>query len=96
MTLKQFVEESDTKAGRAFDLTVQLLVLILLVSFSVETPRGGAGSPLGSCWTEPVLIGPGGNAASSSYAPRDLQQRMAQAVLIQEGARSRGHDPHRS
>ena len=37
MTLKQLVEESDTKAGRLFDLTVQLLVFISLISFSVET-----------------------------------------------------------
>ncbi len=39
VTLKQIVEESDTKAGRVFDLTVQLLVFISLVSFSVETLR---------------------------------------------------------
>lgn len=37
MTLKQIVEESDTKAGHLFDLTVQLLVFISLISFSVET-----------------------------------------------------------
>ena len=37
VTLKQLVEESDTKAGRAFDLTSQLLVFVSLVSFSIET-----------------------------------------------------------
>jgi len=31
------VEESDTRAGRIFDLVVQFLVLVSLVSFSVET-----------------------------------------------------------
>ena len=37
MTIKQLVEDSDTRAGRLFDLTVQALVLISLVSFSIET-----------------------------------------------------------
>ena len=37
MTLKQFVEESNSTAGRAFDLAVQALVLLSLVSFSIET-----------------------------------------------------------
>lgn len=36
-TLKRIVEESDTRAGRAFDLSVQSLVVISLVSFSLET-----------------------------------------------------------
>lgn len=35
--LRRMVERSDTKAGRAFDWTVQTLVLVSLVSFSVET-----------------------------------------------------------
>jgi len=35
--LKHIVEESDTRAGRIFDLAVQFLVLVSLVSFSVET-----------------------------------------------------------
>jgi voltage-gated potassium channel len=35
--LKRIVEASDTKAGRLFDLAVQVLVLISLVSFSIET-----------------------------------------------------------
>jgi voltage-gated potassium channel len=37
VTLKQLVEESDTTAGRAFDVAVQVLVFVSLVSFSVET-----------------------------------------------------------
>lgn len=35
--LKQIIEESDTAAGRLFDLLIQLLVLMSIVSFSVET-----------------------------------------------------------
>ena len=35
--LKEIVEESDTKAGRLFDLVVQFAIVVSLVSFSVET-----------------------------------------------------------
>ena len=37
MSLKTLVEQSDTRAGRAFDITVQSLILVSLVSFSIET-----------------------------------------------------------
>ena len=37
MTLKKLVEDTDTRAGRVFDLTVQALILVSLVSFSLET-----------------------------------------------------------
>jgi len=37
MTIKQIVENTDTRAGRAWDLAVQALILISLVSFSIET-----------------------------------------------------------
>lgn len=37
VALKQVVEESDTRAGRAFDLSIQCLVIVSLVSFSIET-----------------------------------------------------------
>ena len=37
MTLKAIVEDTDTRAGRAWDLAVQALILISLVSFSIET-----------------------------------------------------------
>ena len=43
-TLKRIVEESDTRAGRAFDLTIQFLVVVSLVSFSLETLPGLAES----------------------------------------------------
>lgn len=35
--LKRIVETSDTRAGRAFDLAVQFLIVVSLVSFSIET-----------------------------------------------------------
>ena len=38
--IKRFIEEDDTTAGRAFDWIIQALIIISLVSFSVETlPR---------------------------------------------------------
>lgn len=35
--LKQIIEESETAAGRVFDLTIGVLVVLSLVSFSIET-----------------------------------------------------------
>ena len=40
MTIRQVVEETDTLAGRVFDLTVQALVLLSIASFSIETLPG--------------------------------------------------------
>lgn len=40
MNLKQIVEKTDTKAGLAFDLTMQALILVSLVDFSIETLPG--------------------------------------------------------
>ena len=37
MKLKQIIESTDTRAGRIFDLMVQLLVVLSLLSFSLET-----------------------------------------------------------
>lgn len=36
-TLKRIVENCDTKAGRAFDLMIQALIIVSLVTFSLET-----------------------------------------------------------
>lgn len=36
-TLKRVIEDTDTPAGRAFDLLVYFLIVLSLVSFSVET-----------------------------------------------------------
>ena len=35
--LKQVIERSDTAQGRAFDLTIQALIIVSLATFSVET-----------------------------------------------------------
>lgn len=37
MTLKQLVEGTDTRAGRAFDVCIQLLIVYSLITFSVST-----------------------------------------------------------
>lgn len=37
MKLKDVVERNDTRAGRLFDIAIQLLIVISLISFSVET-----------------------------------------------------------
>ena len=36
-TLKRIIEDNDTRAGRALDLVVQILIVLSLVSFSIET-----------------------------------------------------------
>ncbi len=36
-TLKEIIERSDTFIGRAFDLSIQLLIVLSLIAFSVET-----------------------------------------------------------
>ena len=35
--IKQIIENTDTKWGRAFDLTVQAMIILSLISFSMET-----------------------------------------------------------
>ncbi len=37
MRLKQLVEDPDSRPGRFFDLSIQALILVSLVSFSIET-----------------------------------------------------------
>lgn len=37
MTLKNIIENNDTNKGRIFDLSIQILIVISLISFSVET-----------------------------------------------------------
>jgi voltage-gated potassium channel len=38
--LKSIIEETDTRAGRNFDLIIQSLIVVSLISFSVETLPG--------------------------------------------------------
>jgi voltage-gated potassium channel len=35
--LRRAIEESDTAAGRSFDLTIQALIVLSLVTFSIDT-----------------------------------------------------------
>jgi voltage-gated potassium channel len=37
MKLKQIVEDSDTSLGKNFDLFIQFLIILSLISFSIET-----------------------------------------------------------
>ena len=37
MTIKAVIEQTDTRAGRLFDLFIQALIVLSLVSFSIET-----------------------------------------------------------
>jgi len=57
VTLKQVVEESDTRAGRVFDFTVQILVLFSLLSFSIETlPDLPPSVRRGLAWVETTTV----------------------------------------
>ena len=35
--LKRIIEENDTRWGRVFDLSIQTLIVLSLIAFSVET-----------------------------------------------------------
>ena len=39
-SLKQIVEETDTRMGKVFDLTIQILIVASAVSFAIETLPG--------------------------------------------------------
>ncbi|MCC5787347.1 MAG: ion transporter [Phycisphaerales bacterium] len=39
-TLRQIVEDHDTPHGRAFDIAIQVLIVLSLISFTVETVEG--------------------------------------------------------
>lgn len=40
MDLRRIVEKSDTKAGKAFDLSIQALIIFSLITFSISTLEG--------------------------------------------------------
>jgi voltage-gated potassium channel len=44
MNLKSIIEENDTRAGRVFDLSIQLLIVISICTFSIETLPNLSGS----------------------------------------------------
>ncbi len=37
VSIKQVIEDSDTKAGKAFDIFIQVMIVLSLISFSMET-----------------------------------------------------------
>ncbi len=37
MSLKLIIEKTDTRAGKVFDLSIQALIVVSLITFSVET-----------------------------------------------------------
>ncbi len=39
-TLRSIILDNDTRAGRVFDLFIQFLIIISLISFSLETIKG--------------------------------------------------------
>ena len=36
-TLKSVIDENDSPAGKIFDISIQILIILSLVSFSIET-----------------------------------------------------------
>ena len=36
-TIKKIIEENDTKGGRVFDIFIQSLIILSLISFSIDT-----------------------------------------------------------
>ena len=37
LNIKQLIEQNDSKRGRIFDLSIQALIVVSLISFSIET-----------------------------------------------------------
>lgn len=59
MNLKTIIEGNDTKAGQAFDFAIQLLIIISIITFSIETLpdlSGGTISLLSTIETVIVII----------------------------------------
>jgi len=57
MQLKRIIEENDTTAGKAFDLFIQFLIVLSLVSFCIETlPNLGTNTKWILNTTEVIII----------------------------------------
>ena len=54
--LKQIIEDTDTTAGRRFDLFIQFLIVLSLVSFSFETLPHLSASTKRILWIEEVVV----------------------------------------
>jgi len=58
MALKAIIEENDTPVGRIFDLGIQALIVVSVVSFAIETlPDLPAGTKRALSYTEIVCVG---------------------------------------
>ena len=56
--LRKIIEDSDTEAGRVFDIASQTLVVISLISFTLETGREpSAGVKVFLDWMEIIIVG---------------------------------------
>jgi len=53
--LKIIVENSDTKTGRIFDIFIQILIVISLISFTIETLPNLKQSTYYSLWVIEVI-----------------------------------------
>lgn len=56
MNLKKIIEDHDTKAGRIFDLSIQILIVISMITFSIETLPGLNSDTLALLSTIEVII----------------------------------------
>jgi voltage-gated potassium channel len=54
--IKQIVEDTDTTAGRIFDLFIQFLIVLSLVSFSIETLPDLSASTKRILWIDEVIV----------------------------------------
>lgn len=55
--LKEIVERTDTAAGRAFDVFVQCLIVVSIITFSIETIPGVSPRTVRTLsWTETVIV----------------------------------------
>jgi len=54
--LKNIVERNDTKAGKLFNLIIQILIIISLISFTIETSPGLSPSLSHLLWVIEVII----------------------------------------
>ena len=58
MTIYQIVQRSDTTPGRVFDLAVVVLILVSIISVSIDTlPSLSPGIRAVLSWSEVVIVG---------------------------------------
>ena len=55
LTLKTIIEKSDTKLGKSFDIFLQVMIFITIISFSIETLPGLSDSTKSMLWLIEVV-----------------------------------------